>query len=381
MWSWPRASVYELSQAPNIRYVHSDRYRPYAYDKPFSVQNITEFCPHLVHPSKSHDNRDWRFCDGTTPGTMAMHVIMQKDGMFDRGADMMGATFDARRVYLMAHPFRPKLHMQNVVHYPRLAQALEPYAGEAQSHFWFGTVQHVLTLYDALPEDVPIVVAWSNALAKLYDMLDLNMSRIIPFHSQNTYHAGELYSVVYEPWSRHVQGGEPVSPQSFVRLKNHLKWIPLPRAADRPSIVLIDRADRGVRRCRNHEQLAATAERFVQNNSMQLTRFVGDRFSMAEARAIFQGTKLVVAPHGGALLNIVFMAPQTGVVEIGYYERNAMNYRSMRFPPWYFVMAKHLGLHYSLVMAPGSYNGHIDCPVDSVVSAMSTYFRTHRSHT
>lgn len=32
-------------------------------------------------------------------------------------------------------------------------------------------------------------------------------------------------------------------------------------------------------------------------------------------------------------------------------------------------------------MAPGAYNGHIECPADSVVSAMSTYFRTHRSHT
>jgi len=379
MWSWPRASVYELSQAPNIRYVHSDRYRPYAYDKPFSVQNITEFCPHLVHSSKSHDNRDWRFCDGTTPGTMAMHVIVQKDGMFDRGADMMGATFDARRVYLMAHPFRPKLHMQNVVHYPRLAQALEPYAGEAQSHFWFGTVQHVLTLYDTLPNDVPIVVAWSDALARLYNMLDLNMSRIVPFRPKNTYSASELYSIVYEPWSRHVQGGEPVSPQSIGRMRAYMKPAALP--SQRRNVVLIDREDRGVRRCRNHKEMETAIRAFAVDHDMGFTRFVGGNYTLQDAQNIFTDAEIVVATHGGALLNMVFMAPQTGVVEIGYYERNAMAYQSMRFPPWYFVMAKHLGLHYSLVMAPGAYNRNIECPVDTVVSAVSTYLRTHRSHT
>jgi hypothetical protein len=42
----------------------------------------------------------------------------------------------------------------------------------------------------------------------------------------------------------------------------------------------------------------------------------------------------------------------------------------MRFPPWYFVMAKRLELNYHLIMAPGAYNGHIDCPVNTVLGVL-----------
>ena len=92
--------------------------------------------------------------------------------------------------------------------------------------------------------------------------------------------------------------------------------------------------------------------------------------SLAEAREIFRNAAAVVAPHGGALLNMVFMRPGAVVVEIGYYERNAYQYNSMRFPPWYFVFAKHMRLNHWLVMAPGSYGGPIECPVDLTLDTL-----------
>ena len=360
--------VYDFDKAPNTRVVYTDEYRPFAFDKPDSLQNISEFCPHLVRSGVHHDNRDWRFCTGEKPGVMKMHVVVQEDAMFDRGAQHMGATFDKWRVYLMSHPnSRPALHMQNVRHYDQLAQALEPYASEAASHFWFGTVQHVLTLYDTLP-GVPIVVAWSAAMEKLYDALDLNMSRIVRFDPAVTYAASRLYSVMYQPWSRDMQGGEPVSPQSMRRVFAHVR--PVGVTSGRLNAVLIDRADRGARRCTNHAEMDARVHGFAQDNSMGYTKFVGSEFTLREAQEIFKDAEIVVAPHGGALLNMIFMQPGMSVVEIGYYERNASAYRSMRHPPWYFVMAQILGLRYQLVLAPGSYNGHIDCPVDTVLKSM-----------
>ena len=370
-----RAWVYDFGKAPNTRIVHTDQYRPFAFDKPASMQNISAYCPHILGPGPRHDNRAWRFCTGESPGTMKMHVVVQKDAMFDRGRQHMGATFDNDNIYLMSHPnSMPALHLTNVQRYPKLAQALEPYAAEAQSHFWFGTVQHVLTLYDVLPDDVSIVVAWSPALAKLYGLFDLNMSRIIPFQSHVTYSADALYSIMLEPWSRDMQGGEPVSPQSFSRLKNHLVWVRPNVHTHNMKVVLVNRRDRATRRCSNHEELFKVLTRELARHDATVVEFTGTNMSTTEAHTLFQDTDLVIAPHGGALLNMVFMHPGMGVIEIGYHEPDAQSYRSMRFPPWYFVMAQLLNLNYSLVMAPGAYNAHIQCPVDTVVQAARAYF-------
>ena len=362
-----RRRVYDFARAPNTRVVHTDTYRPFAFDRPDSPQNVSAYCPHLLRPGPRHDNRDWRFCTGERAGRMHMHVVRQLDAMFDRGFHHMGATFDRWHIYLMSHPnSEPALHLRKVARYAELAQALEPYAGEAQSHFWFGTVQHVLTLYDVLPARVPIVVAHSPALEPLYAMLDVNRSRLVRFDRSTAYSASVLYSIMLQPWSRDEQGGEPVSPQSVARLRAHLPLAP-PAWSGGSGVVLVSRRDRAARRCRNHEALLAPLSELAARQGMWFLEFAGSDMSTARARDLFKGVALVVAPHGGALLNLAFMPPGAAVVEIGYHEADATRYRSMRFPPWYFVMAKLFGLRYALVMAPGAYDAPIECPVDEVV--------------
>ncbi len=353
-----RRRVYDFARAPNTHVVHTDTYLPYAFDRPDSPQNISAYCPHLLRPGPRHDNRDWRFCEGPAPGLMHMHVVRQHDAMFDRGVHHMGATFDRGHVYLMSHPnSEPALHLRNVVRYAELAQALEPYAGEAQSHFWFGTVQHVLTLHDVLPARVPIVVAHSLALERLYAMLDVNRSRLVWFDRSATYSAATLYSIMLQPWSRDEQGGEPVSPQSVARLRARL---PLAPPSARQRLVLVSRDDRATRRCRNHAALLAPLSALATRRGQWFHEFTGTDVPTARARDIFRDVALVVAPHGGALLNLAFMPPGAAVVEIGYHEDDASRYRSMRFPPWYFVMAKLFGLRYTLVMSSGAYDEPIE---------------------
>lgn len=361
----------DVEHAPNTQIVHTDRFTPFAYDRPRSLQNMSNFCVHLVDPVRLRedrlDNRDWRFCTGQHPRKMNVHVVLQKHASFDRGLNLMGATFDAQHTYLMAHAHSPPaLHGKNVRRYAKLAQALAPYAAEAQSHFWFGTVQNVLTLYDALPSDVPIVVAWSPALERAYAMLKINQSRLIHFDRSATYHGHELYSVVPSPWGADGQGGEPTSAQSLVRLRVHMKPIEMARTAMVRPIVLVSRGDRRSRRCTTHAAIRAA----LVEEGHDVAEFVGGEHSLAEAREIFRNAAAVVAPHGGALLNMVFMRPGAVVVEIGYYERNAYQYNSMRFPPWYFVFAKHMRLNHWLVMAPGSYGGPIECPVDLTLDTL-----------
>ena len=93
---------------------------------------------------------------------------------------------------------------------------------EAQSHFWTGTAPYVLTLYDVLPASVPIVVAWSPALERMFAMLDVDPRRLVRFDTAATYYAKVLYSVVPSPYGAHgALGGEPSGAPAFARVQKH----------------------------------------------------------------------------------------------------------------------------------------------------------------
>ena len=114
-------------------------------------------------------------------------------------------------------------HGRNVREYERLASGLAPYSHEAQSHFWTGTAPYVLTLYDVLPASVPIVVAWSPALERMFAMLDVDPRRLVRFDTAATYYAKVLYSVVPSPYGAHgALGGEPSGAPAFACVQKHM---------------------------------------------------------------------------------------------------------------------------------------------------------------
>jgi capsular polysaccharide biosynthesis protein len=130
------------------------------------------------------------------------------------------------------------------------------------------------------------------------------------------------------------------------------------------NLVLVDRSDTSNRRCRNHIQLRQRLEEKF-GDVFKVVNFVGKSHSQEENIAIFQRAAVVVAPHGGALMNLLYANPGTHVVEIGYWGSS-----SMCFPSYYFSLAKKLGLDYWLVMGNGQYDSDIDCPIDDVVRSV-----------
>ena len=132
---------------------------------------------------------------------MRLLVVAQGCAFFDRGKRWKGGTYDGRQYIVAAHAGAvPAFHGRNVREYERLACGLAPYSHEAQSHFWTGTAPYVLTLYDVLPASVPIVVAWSPALERMFAMLDVDPRRLVRFDTAATYYAKVLYSVVPSPY-------------------------------------------------------------------------------------------------------------------------------------------------------------------------------------
>ena len=58
---------------------------------------------------------------------------------------------------------------------------------------------------------------------------------------------------------------------------------------------------------------------------------------------------MIVGPHGGGFMNLMYAAAGTDVVEIGYYGQEKQR-AAMQFPSVYMTLAAHLSQRYWLVM-------------------------------
>ena len=97
---------------------------------------------------------------------------------------------------------------------------------------------------------------------------------------------------------------------------------------------------------------------------------MGTKRTQQENAALFGRARVIVGPHGGGFMNLMYAAADTDVVEIGYYGQEKQR-AAMQFPSVYMTLAAHLSQRYWLVMGRGSYNGPIDCPVDAVVETVA----------
>ena len=92
--------------------------------------------------------------------------------------------------------------------------------------------------------------------------------------------------------------------------------------------MLLSRADQGRRRSlSNRRELWAVLKRELAPN-LRVTQPEGtQRLGLAAAAQLFVRAALLVGPHGGGFLNMIFCAPGTPVLEIGYTDTQARAHR------------------------------------------------------
>ena len=352
---------------PGIYVVWSESFRPKVFDYPKSV-NIAQdyFCSNIC---SSGGNRGFRSCEPKEKHLreMFLHIVLTPCSYTDKGASWKGGIYNRDMYMVAAHAgAKPAFNKQNIERYDKLAVALLPYSHTCQSHFFSGTAPYLLTLAEVLPDEVKLLVSWNDCLKDLYERFpSLDANRMVHFDEQKTYYAREMYSIVPAPYGEHgILGGEPQSDQSLQRIRNSL--MPnLPPVSERgKKLVLIDRSDRSARTCKNHDQLRETLQ-MKYKGGLEIVNFVGTAMTQAENEALFQRAAIVVGPHGGAFMNLMYALEGTHVVEIGYWGSS-----SMCFPSYYMTMAKKLGLNYWLIMANGEYNTKLDCPIDLITQTI-----------
>ena len=138
-------------------------------------------------------------------------------------------------------------------------------------------------------------------------------------------------------------------------------------------VLVVSRKDARSRAVKNHDALCKTAlaslAKAMPTCAVKLRVFVGKDHSLTSAAAAWRRAHVVIAPHGAALANVLFVRPGTLVVEIGYYAAaNAKRpYPStaygvgMPWPaPYYWAAAEGAGATLFASMAPGSSSAGAD---------------------
>jgi hypothetical protein len=299
-------------------------------------------------------------------GQRKMHlmIILTPCAFADRGRNYNGGIYQSDKYIVASHAAaKPLFNRNKIIRFDKLAIGLLPYGAEAQSHFWCDNAPWVVTLLSNLPKDVKVLVALNAKNRPLWELVGVDMDRIVPFDPQASYYAREMYSLVPYPYGMHGKfGAEPSSLQAYARVKKMpgLALLPPRPVAERSKIVVISRSDRGARALTNHHQLVAALHKAFPGQD--ISTFVGTKQSVRAAKEIFMQAKLIIGPHGGAWLNMFFAAPGTQVLEIGY-----SGTASMPFPSFFFHFAQSNSIDYWLVLAEGQYDTPTTCNVDEVV--------------
>lgn len=276
-----------------------------------------------------------------------------------------------------------------------------------------------LQLLHLLPSEVPILVALSPKLRQLYSHLNVPAERLHTLPSGGAAYATRMLSLVTLPFG----ALEPLGAAALSRVRTRLVPTPWPPPEQRDRVVFLSRQDQAPRRSlRNQRQAlqqlgaaiaavpqtrrthrgwwrasaSASAESLATSSAslaslarsaqapvwdpmttrvagappprFDLEVFEGSRhLSFAETRALFTRAALVVGPHGGAFLNLVYCAPGTPVVEIGYKTAQPMAY-----PSYYHTMARRLELAFYVVLGEGAYDRPIRAPIDELVPLVAS---------
>ncbi|CAF4682100.1 unnamed protein product [Rotaria sp. Silwood2] len=119
---------------------------------------------------------------------------------------------------------------------------------------------------------------------------------------------------------------------------------------ERNLILIVRRAPGEPRAITNHDDLVKLVEKNILESKHNLQMYIFTaQGHVREHIKIWQKARIVVAPHGAGLFNVMWCKPGTDIIEIGYDEGWPM-------PEMYFEMASHCGHRYWLVKGTGKYS-------------------------
>eukprot|EP00798_Chlamydomonas_sp_ICE-L_P009892 gene9892-biopygen7087 len=245
--------------------------------------------------------------------------------------------------------------IQRLSHFPReerhakLFSVVHSY-GFMTFHFMYEIVPKIaegIALLRADPE-VKLLV-WKNDTTWIQTLFDLPAHRIVQYDHHTVYHADELFV----PSPGHTGYTNP----ELVRAV--LAHLPSRVENDRPYVIYVSRGSSSDRRMLNEHELI---EALRHASPYPLVVFT-DRETPTHIVALFRGAAAVVGFHGAGLVNAMFCAPGTPLIEMMFTFE----------PHWDFMqLSRALGMRYWLVPVPQSWwmQPLVTSPVGQVVATL-----------
>ena len=161
--------------------------------------------------------------------------------------------------------------------------------------------------------------------------------------------------------------------------------VPARTAACVVEVLIVSRQDARTRSVKNHDAMVkrvlaaldgALAPRAC---AVNVRVFVGKEHTLASSAAVWRRAHVVIAPHGAALANVIFVQPDTLLVELGYYagaqgKKGPSLHERVGMPwpaPYYWAAAASADSQLFASMAQGSYSGPMTADLDDVARLMT----------
>jgi hypothetical protein len=187
-------------------------------------------------------------------------------------------------------------------------------SGHSYYHFMFDQLLGCAAIFQMLlkHKDMYVILdTLSPTSSEAYTLLNVSTSRLLSLENNASYSVDRLYFPSYTGCGSTSYGNM----QNFEQVMQEMQ----PRAYTQPAnaILVIDRGSQGIHDCvrclRNHnEVVAGLREAFP---TMDIIEFTSSH-SLMETVQVFARARVVVAPHGAALTNILFLPRCASVVEI-----------------------------------------------------------------
>lgn len=263
----------------------------------------------------------------------------------------------------------------NIHYYDHLASAIQAYPF-SKGHHLHEVLPRIIWLNSILPPEVKILSAQNPFTHRYVELLErtgvLKPDRLVKwggmhvFSSWNhVYQANHLYWASEWPacndGNPHNGGTSTYYPKEML-IPVHKAFVPEDIPLTERNVILVIQRKRDARRLTNHLQLLFALEQEFPTHQVRVFDASGPLSTHIDQ---FRKARVVIAPHGAGLANVVFCSPGTTVIELGFDSTKYMDMDNM-----YFKVANGLELDYWMIMAHGDYKSPMTVDISEVIDLL-----------
>jgi hypothetical protein len=335
--------------------------------------------------SSLHIDREWVLCnkpqsqlDNWLPTTRRFVSTAVFNAFVDTGhchSEVPGTVFTERATFHLQRWTSHRCGNNAIYNIPRiedeyrhteLIDSLGNYLG-APGHFGPQQLPRLLRLLATVPTTAKVLVAKGGVADSMIDVLVergvVTRDRIVQFDKDTSpnHFANIVYRSESWPYLRDKDNSHYIHDRTDMQLVYRVMAADELLPSDKQDrIIFIKREDGDARSIVEHSDMATFMTSALNKSKVSSNL----RIEIFEAQGhirdhihLFRRARVIVAPHGAGMMNIMWSSPGTHVVEIGYTT-------GMTLPEMYAEMSLHLEQRYWICKGHGDYTAPIHVDMD-----------------